>query len=120
MSIRTHKDLNVWKKAIELVTIIYQLTGDFPDSEKYGLTNQIRRSAVSIPSNIAEWAGRSSNKEFAHFLSIAVGSLSELETQIIISGNLGFLDRIIVEEVLRDIVDIRKMTIGLMKSIDKK
>lgn len=54
MSIRTHKDLNVWKKAIELVTIIYQLTGDFPDSEKYGLTNQIRRSAVSIPSNIAE------------------------------------------------------------------
>ena len=116
---KTHKDLNVWKKSIDVVTMIYHETDKFPTSELYGLTNQIRRSAVSIPSNIAEGAGRSSKKEFSHFLSIAIGSTSELETQIIISRNLGFLPNRTVEILLSDIEDIRKMTIGLMKSIDK-
>jgi len=115
---KTHKDLIVWKKSIDLVTLIYKHTLNFPKPEQYGLTNQMRRSAVSIPSNIAEGAGRVSTKEFLHFLSISVGSSSELETQLIISGNLGFLKTSIVEQLLTEIEDIRKMTVGLMKSIE--
>lgn len=71
---KTHLDLDVWKRSIEFVTLIYRLTGKFPKSEIYGITSQIRRSAISIPSNIAEGAGRTSKKEFSHFLSISRGS----------------------------------------------
>lgn len=116
---KTHKDLNVWQKAIDLVTIIYKETNNFPSSELYGLTNQIRRSAVSIPSNIAEGAGRASKKEFSRFSSISIGSASELETQLIISKNLGFINDMTFERVVKELEDIRKMTIGLMKSLDK-
>ena len=90
---RPHKKLDVWKKAIEFVTKIYKVTESFPDDEKFDLISQIRRSAVSIPSNISEGAGRASKKEFIQFLSIAQGSTSELETQLIISNNLGFLKK---------------------------
>ncbi len=117
---KTHKDFSVWKKSIELVTKIYKNTGSFPKTEQYGLTNQMRRSAISIPSNIAEGAGRTSTKEFLYFLSIAIGSVSELETQLIISGNLGFLETSVPEQLLTEIEDIRKMTFGLMKSIENK
>lgn len=86
----THKELDVWKEAIELVVKIYKLTVDFPSSEKYGLISQIRRSAVSIPSNIAEGAARGSTKEYIHFLNISLASLSELETQLIISEKLEY------------------------------
>lgn len=82
------KELKVWNKAIELATEVYQITADFPKEEKYGLTAQIGRSAVSVPSNIAEGAGRNSNKEFNHFLGISNGSSYELQTQLIISRNL--------------------------------
>ena len=78
--IRNHKDLEVWKKSMDLVSNIYKITESFPNKELYGLTNQIRRAAVSIPSNIAEGAARNSKKEFIQFLYIALGSLSELET----------------------------------------
>jgi len=77
---KTHKDLEVWKISIEMVTNIYKITRIFPKEEIYGLTNQMRRAAVSVPSNIAEGSGRNSNKEFVQFLYYAVGSLSELET----------------------------------------
>ncbi|MFA5010608.1 MAG: four helix bundle protein [Ignavibacteria bacterium] len=87
-NIKTHKDLEVWKKSIDLVSEIYEITKSFPKEEIYGLTNQIRRSAVSIPSNIAEGAGRNHDKEFIQFLYIAMGSSSELETQIFICKNL--------------------------------
>lgn len=88
---RTHKDLEVWKKSVELVTSIYKLTSNFPREEMFGLTNQIRRSAVSVPGNIAEGAARQSAKEFVHFLSISLGSQQELETQLLISKNLTFM-----------------------------
>ncbi len=86
-----YHDLRVWQGGIELVSEIYRLSGAFPDSEKFGLTNQMRRAAVSIPSNIAEGSARSSGKDYSRFLEMAVGSLSELETQAIISRNLGFI-----------------------------
>tara|TARA_R110002050_G_scaffold204327_4_gene339828 strand:- start:29514 stop:29801 length:288 start_codon:yes stop_codon:yes gene_type:complete len=89
----THKDLEVWKRSIDLVVLIYDLTKMFPDDEKFGLTSQMRRAAVSIPSNISEGAGRSSTKEFIRFLDIATGSLSELETQLIIVNRLGFIEK---------------------------
>jgi len=114
---KTHHDLDVWNKSITFVTTIYELTDSFPKTEVYGLTNQIRRSAVSIPSNIAEGAGRTSLKEFAQFLSVALGSIAELETQLIVSNNLGFLSKESFDLLLKELISIRKMTIGLKKSL---
>ena len=88
---RPHKKLDVWKEGVALATEIYKLTETFPKSEIYGLVSQMRRAAVSVPSNIAEGAARNSNKEFAQFLNIAGGSLSELDTQIEIATNLGYV-----------------------------
>jgi four helix bundle protein len=87
----THKDLDIWKLGIELVEEVYKITVDFPKEEIYGLTNQMRRASVSIPSNISEGAARSGKKEFIKFLYVALGSLAELETQVIISEKLGYL-----------------------------
>ena len=81
------KDLRVWQKSIQLTTDIYKLLASFPTDEKFGLISRLKRAAVSVPSNIAEGAGRNSNKEFNHFLSISLGSLFELKTQLIISKN---------------------------------
>lgn len=113
----THYDLDVWKNSIDLVTTIYKATESYPKYELYGLVNQIRRCAVSVPSNIAEGAARISPKEFSHFLSIALGSLSELETQLIISNKLGYLTMGKFEPLLNELIIIRKMAIGLKKSI---
>lgn len=88
---RKHHDLQVWQLGIELVKSVYTLTRAFPDSEKYALASQMQHAAVSIPSNIAEGAARNGKKEFLQFLSIARGSLSELETQVIISKEIGYL-----------------------------
>ena len=82
---KTHKDLDVWKKSVDFVTDVYQITNTFPNHELYGIVNQIRRAAVSIPSNIAEGAARKHKKEFVHYLHVALGSMAELETQLIIS-----------------------------------
>lgn len=115
---RPHKKLKVWNKAVEFVTKIYKLTESFPDSEKFGLISQIRRSAISIPSNISEGAARSSKKEFMQFLSIAQGSTSELETQLIISNKLGFLR----EEnmyLLDGLDEISRMIIGLIRTLKR-
>lgn len=84
-----YKELEVWKRSIALATKVYEITASFPAEEKYGLTSQLRRSAVSVPSNIAEGAGRNSDKQFVNFLSISVGSLFEVETQLLISKNVG-------------------------------
>ncbi|MDD2550639.1 MAG: four helix bundle protein [Bacteroidales bacterium] len=116
---KTHHDLDVWKKSILLVTEIYKVTESFPKAELYGLTNQIRRCAVSIPSNIAEGAARTSIKEFSHLLAISLGSIAELETQLIIAENLDYLSPIEFEKLNIELVTIRKMTIGLKKSISK-
>jgi four helix bundle protein len=88
---RSHRDLAVWQEAMALVKDVYSLTAGFPSYELFGLTSQMRRAAVSIPSNIAEGAGRSGKKEFHQFLSVSRGSLSELETQVLISVELGYL-----------------------------
>ena len=86
----THKDLDVWKEAMEFVVQIYSLTHDIPNSEKYGLISQMQRAAISLPSNISEGAARQTTKEFIQFLYIALGSVSELETQLILVEKLGF------------------------------
>lgn len=114
---KTHKNLDVWQNSVEFVTEIYMLTNAFPENEKFGLTNQIRRSAVSIPSNIAEGAGRHSKKEFSRFLNIAQGSAAELETQLIISKNLDFIDYEQYENVVEKLTSIMKMLSGLVRSL---
>lgn len=114
---KTHHNLDVWKKSIDLVTAIYKVTELYPKSELYGLTSQIRRCAVSVPSNIAEGAARTSTKEFAQFLSIALGSIAELETQLIVSNNLNYIEKAQFEAMIEQIITIRKMIVGLKKSI---
>jgi len=115
--VRNHKDLEVWKKSMDLVSNIYKITESFPNKELYGLTNQIRRAAVSIPSNIAEGAARSSKKEFIQFLFIALGSLSELETQIIIANRLEYLNN--SDTLLEDIKFVQKLINGLIYYLKK-
>jgi len=116
----THKDLNVWNEAIELVTDIYKMTRSFPKDEQYGLISQIRRAAVSIPSNIAEGSARSSRKEFIQFLNISMGSAVELETQVIISKNLGYITEELFQKISDKVNKISKMVQGLIKSIKSK
>ena len=113
----THKELTVWKKGIELVKNIYLITNSFPKSEQFGLVSQMRRCAVSIPSNIAEGCGRNSDNELIHFLYIALGSSAELETQIIISTELNFLDDEKASTSLNLLNEIIKMITSLIKSL---
>jgi len=111
------KELIVWQKTIGFVTKVYELTNLFPKDELYGITSHIRRSSVSIPSNIAEGAGRKTNKEFSHFLDITRGSTYELETQLIISRNLDFIDETSFSEIIFELEEIQKMITGLQKSL---
>jgi four helix bundle protein len=113
--IKSHKDLKVWQESMTLVTQIYKISEDFPKHEIYGLSSQIRRAAVSIPSNIAEGAGRKGENEFTRFLYIALGSLSELETQLEISHRLGYIKDI--EVINNSIYFIRNMLANLIKSL---
>ncbi len=115
--IKNHKDLEVWKKSMDLVSNIYKITESFPNKELYGLTNQIRRAAVSIPSNIAEGAARNSKKEFIQFLYIALGSLSELETQIIIENRLEYLNNL--DTLSEDLKFVQKLINGLIYCLKK-
>ena len=114
---RSYRDLNVWKLSIELVKDIYHVTTKFPPVEVYGLTNQLRRAAISIPSNIAEGQGRNSFKEFKQFIAIALGSLAELETQLIISHELLYLDREDFSKLSASLDNIRKMLKALANSL---
>ena len=115
--VRTHKDLNVWKEGINLVKAVYLLTKAFPREEIYVLVSQMRRAAVSIPSNIAEGAARNSHKEFIHFLYISLGSLAELETQLLLSKELGFASN---PEIDENIESIRRMLLGLIKHLRER
>lgn len=116
---KTHKNLDVWLRSLDFVTTVYSLTKDFPREELYGLTNQIRRAAVSIPSNIAEGAARQSKKEFIQFLYIALGSSVEVDTQIRISLNLGYIDHSSFERTEKELNDIGKMINGLITYLKK-
>ncbi|MCF8229269.1 MAG: four helix bundle protein [Bacteroidales bacterium] len=113
-----HKNLDVWKKSVDFVTLIYSVTVKFPSEEKFGLVNQLRRAAVSIPSNIAEGSARKNDKEFIQFLFIALGSSAEIETQLIISENLGFIkDK---ESILDQLSTVRKLLKGTVNYLQNK
>ena len=111
---RPHLDLRVWQEALELVTRVYSVTNTFPADERFGLTSQVRRASVSVPSNIAEGAARGSRKEFIHFLTIARGSLSELDTQLRIARNLEFLADI--DSLITDVERLQAAMGSLIKS----
>ena len=113
-----YKELSVWNKSVALATDVYKLTSCFPKSEKYGLISQIRRSAISISSNIAEGAGRSTNKDFARYLHIANGSSYELETQLIISKNLFYINQSDFESLRNSLIEIQKMLYTFIKKMD--
>jgi len=115
--VMTHRDLDVWKNGIELVKKIYILTKDSPKEEIYTLTSQIRRSAISIPSNIAEGAARNSKKEFIQFLYIALGSAAELETQLIVAKELGYIKDL---NIFDDFEKLKIQLIGLIKYLKNK
>ena len=114
MQVHNYEKLTVWQKAMDLVEAVYKETVVFPESEKYGLVSQMRRAAVSIPSNIAEGSRRSTKKDFRHFLIIAFGSGSELETQIKIAIRIGFLKKDSTMGVLLD--EVMKMLNKLVES----
>ena len=117
---KPHQKLDAWKKSFFFVKEIYLITEKLPADERFGLTSQIRRSSVSIPSNIAEGAGRKSKKEFIQFLSIALGSLSELDTQLLLCKELGFIDQINCDNLISELDIIGKLIYGLMKSLGYK
>ena len=112
-----HKDLEVWKKSFDLVVDVYNETKSFPEEEKYNITSQIRRAAVSIPSNIAEGCARSSDKEILRCIDIACGSLAELETQLLLAERFGYLNP---KELIAQIMSINKMLSGLKKYLKNK
>jgi four helix bundle protein len=114
---QSYQDLIAWRRAMELVTEVYRATKTFPRDELYGLTNQLRRAAVSVPSNIAEGQARFSQKEFRHFLSHARGSLVEIETQLIIAQNLGYLHEDDSRALLTKAGELRRILNGLIASI---
>ncbi|MBW2109196.1 MAG: four helix bundle protein [Deltaproteobacteria bacterium] len=120
MANKPHKKLEGWKKAVGLTLKIYRLTNKLPDSEKFGLTSQMRRAAVSVASNIAEGAARNSKKEFVHFLFNAQGSLSELDTQILICKELGYVSEDDCCQVESDMETESKLIAGLIRSLRKK
>lgn len=112
-----YKDLKVWEKGMTLVELVYFLTKQLPDDEKFGLISQIKRCSISIPSNIAEGAGRNSNKEFIRFLSIANGSTTELETQLLLIKRLHLVPKAKVENILILCQEIKNMNFALQKSL---
>ncbi|MGC2108092.1 MAG: four helix bundle protein [Candidatus Korobacteraceae bacterium] len=117
-SLSSYRELIVWQKAIELVTEVYSVTRGFPREETYGLTAQMRRCAVSVPSNIAEGQGRATRGEFILFLSHARGSLFELETQLIIAGKLDYLNLEMTQQVHAKLTEVARILNGLLTSLD--
>jgi len=116
--LQSHKDLNVWKQSMEFVSKIYRITRQLPNAEQYGLSSQMRRSAISIPCNIAEGASRHSTKEYMQFLYVSLGSLAEIETQLDIAERLDFIA--ISHDLSDNIIEIRKMLLGLIAFVAKK
>jgi len=117
MQVKSYKDLIVWQKSMDLVAMVYRVTKTFPKEELYGLTNQLRRAAVSIPSNIAEGQARNSNAEFRNFLSFARGSLAEVETQLLIAERLNYIESGKLDELMNIQAEVNKMTNALMNKL---
>ena len=118
--VKSYRELTVWQKSIDWVERIYRVSKSFPSEEKFGLTSQIRRAAVSVPSNIAEGAARTGTKEFLQFLSVASGSLAEVETQLILAERLGYLAKPEHEALLDQAGEISRMLGGLKRSLQSK
>ena len=112
-----YRELKVWQKARAMVKDIYLVTENFPNDEKFGLTSQIRRCSISIPSNIAEGSGRATKKDFSHFLNISLGSAYELETQVILAYDLRLMDQKTSNRLTHQIQEIQKMIIGFHRSL---
>lgn len=117
---KTHKDLEAWKNSIYLVTEIYRISSSFPKVEMFGLSSQLRRASVSIPSNIAEGAARNHTKEFIQFLYISLGSISEVETQIIIALNLRYITESDFDQLNNLLKLIRSQLLGLISHLQKR
>lgn len=118
MKLKCHKDLDVWKRSMDLVTDIYQLTHAWPAHEQYGLTSQVRRAAISVPSNIAEGAARGSAKDFSRFLNIAQASLAEVETQLELAKRIGLIEE--YSRLGNEMISVRRMLGGLKKSLSSE
>jgi four helix bundle protein len=117
MPVKPHKHLVAWKTGFDLVLDVYRITCSFPPDEKYGITSQIRSAAVSIPLNIAEGAARKSPEEFINFLSMALGSVAELDTLILLSKELKFVQPEVADELIIKLDTIGKIIYGLMKKL---
>ena len=118
MAIDSHHDLQVWQKAIDLVVECYRRTRGFPENERYGLTSQLQRAAVSIPANIAEGHGRGSTKSFINFLWIANGSLKELDTHLTLALRLQYVKESQLQPALRLVDEVGRMIVGLRRSLE--
>ncbi|MCE2743299.1 MAG: four helix bundle protein [Fluviicola sp.] len=119
MAIKRHnfRELKIWQESMKIVKSVYSLTSNLPSDERFGLVSQINRCSISIPSNIAEGSGRTSNKEFIHFLNISISSSFELETQLILANDLFNTDS---EEIIEKINELQKMIVGFKKSLEVK
>ena len=117
--VKRYTDLIAWQKAMDLVEAIYKATKTFPKEELYGLSSQLRRAAVSVPSNIAEGHCRNGRREFVHYISIALGSLGEAETQVMIAGRLGYLQATDSAELLALAEETGRILVGLMHSLER-
>jgi len=118
--LKNYKELNVWQKSYEFCLKVYRITAKFPNEERYGLSSQIRRSAVSISSNIAEGYGRKTTLDYIRMLYISYGSVCELETQILLAGDLGFIEIGELGTAKKDIAEIERMLKALIKSLENK
>jgi four helix bundle protein len=115
---RAHCNLEAWKQAMQLAKFVYQKTKDFPDHERFGLVSQLRRSAVSVPSNIAEGAGRGTTKDFIRFLHIARGSLCEIETQTLLAEDLGYMNK--ADDIIGQSNRVFQLICGLISFLENK
>ena len=113
-----YNNLQIWQEAMDLVEEIYKLTASFPIEEKFGMVSQMTRAAVSIPSNIAEGAGRNSDKDFAHFISIAIGSLYELNTQIVLSERLGYINQSQSQELQKKLDNLQRKSVSFKSKLN--
>lgn len=114
----TFRDLKMWQKSMDLVTVIYEVSNRFPKDETFGLTSQLRKSAISVPSNIAEGYGRKGKKDYLRFLNIAMGSLFELQTQIEISKNLGYIKEPTFEKIWDDSREVERMLSSYTRKVE--
>lgn len=118
--VRAHKNLDVWKRSMELAKLVYQATSGFPSSEQFGLVSQMRRAVISIPSNLAEGAARAGKREFLQFINIAQGSASELDTQVELADQLGLMNQKNYNEIQEELKIISKQLFGLAKKVRSK